>query len=259
MTGREGRVLYIGQSSNLRARLSSYKNARPDRAPPKVVRLVQAVETITWEECVSPQAARLRENELLRLHRPRFNRLNTWPGRNCFIGFESRPDGLRFFRTSDPQQLRGEAFGAFKGSAVVAYAALLRLCWTACADCQTPADYPLHLLGCRPPSVFTLPGHLLRRHPEFLPALRQFLTGESDRVVELLRATLPSGNSSCDFLRRLLEADLEILAHFFATGPKRNREFRHHHGLEEEVIPQHELDDMHALAAPPVSGTRPLG
>ena len=34
MTGADGRVLYIGQSGNLRQRLASYKNARPGRVRP---------------------------------------------------------------------------------------------------------------------------------------------------------------------------------------------------------------------------------
>src|SRR5690242_16075479 len=37
MTGGDGRILYIGQSKNLRARLGSYKNARRDRTPRKVL------------------------------------------------------------------------------------------------------------------------------------------------------------------------------------------------------------------------------
>src|SRR3954464_3848013 len=67
MTGPNERVLYIGQSGNLRARLASYKNARPDRSPRKVVRLVRQVKSIVWERCENTEAARLRENELLRL------------------------------------------------------------------------------------------------------------------------------------------------------------------------------------------------
>jgi excinuclease UvrABC nuclease subunit len=46
MTGYSGRVLYVGQSGNLRARLARYKNTRPDRAPRKVIRLIHAVESI---------------------------------------------------------------------------------------------------------------------------------------------------------------------------------------------------------------------
>src|SRR5947208_7663079 len=43
MTGESERVLYIGQSKNLRHRLGSYKNARRDRVARKIVRLVHEV------------------------------------------------------------------------------------------------------------------------------------------------------------------------------------------------------------------------
>src|SRR4051794_33308133 len=85
MTGPNERVLYIGQSKNLRVRLASYKNARPDRASRKTIRLVRQVQSIVWETCQDPEAAQLRENELLRLHRPKFNKVNTYPKAYTFI------------------------------------------------------------------------------------------------------------------------------------------------------------------------------
>src|ERR1700733_9857906 len=63
MGGEAERILYIGQSKNLRHRLGSYKNAQLDRAPRKVIRLVHAVRTIVWQECESAKAARLKENQ----------------------------------------------------------------------------------------------------------------------------------------------------------------------------------------------------
>src|SRR5512132_1710482 len=74
MAGKDDRILYVGQSQNLRVRLASYKLARPDRAPRKLIRLIHSVRSITWETCPTARAARVRENELLRLLRPRFNR-----------------------------------------------------------------------------------------------------------------------------------------------------------------------------------------
>src|SRR5687767_182452 len=57
------RLLYVGQSANLRSRLGAYKNANPDHLPRKVLRLVHAVASIKLETCETPVAARLRENE----------------------------------------------------------------------------------------------------------------------------------------------------------------------------------------------------
>ncbi len=93
MGGDADRVLYIGQSGNLRHRLGSYKNARLDRAPRNVIRLVHLVRTIVWEECATAEAARLKENRLLRIHRPKFNVQNTYPQGYQFIGL--RDEGGR--------------------------------------------------------------------------------------------------------------------------------------------------------------------
>src|SRR5262245_46776797 len=83
MSSQDQRVLYVGYSKNLRHRLASYKNAHAERAPRKIIRLIHGVHSIVWEECESIQAARLRENELLRTHRPRFNTVNTYPQAYC--------------------------------------------------------------------------------------------------------------------------------------------------------------------------------
>ena len=53
------------------ASVNSYKNAQPDRASRKVIRLVHEIRAIPWELCESADAALLRENELLRLHKPK--------------------------------------------------------------------------------------------------------------------------------------------------------------------------------------------
>src|SRR5436305_1880225 len=73
MTSSTGEILYVGQSKNLRARLGTYRNANPEHLPRRIVRLVHLVASITWEKCENAPLARVRENELLRLHRPRFN------------------------------------------------------------------------------------------------------------------------------------------------------------------------------------------
>src|SRR5436853_5153471 len=79
MRGQADRILYVGQSKNLRTRLAYYKNANPDRVPRRLTRLVHEVETITLERLPTAEAARARELDLLRLHQPRFNRADTGP------------------------------------------------------------------------------------------------------------------------------------------------------------------------------------
>ena len=147
------RVLYVGQSKNLRHRLCTYKNVRAEKDPRKIVRLVQSVDQITWEVCDSPERARLRENELLRLYRPKFNQVNTRPEAYGFIGFRATAQTLELWLTQDmssPQEL----YGAFKGLRWNGYSALLRLLLRVLTGCQSAEQFPPRLLGRTPPRRF---------------------------------------------------------------------------------------------------------
>src|SRR5215207_7877206 len=113
MTGERDRVLYIGKARNLRQRLSSYKYPRSSR---KLLRLGCRVRSIVWEICDDGLAASMRENELLRLHKPMFNVLNTRAEHYPFLGLRVVEDGLILRLTKSSKAFPDEQlFGAFKG------------------------------------------------------------------------------------------------------------------------------------------------
>ena len=93
MLGADGGLLYVGKAGDLRQRLSSYRSVA--HASRKTVRLVHAVRAITWEVCATEEAAALLENELLRTHRPRFNRMGVWPQANGYVELVRSTAGLR--------------------------------------------------------------------------------------------------------------------------------------------------------------------
>jgi predicted GIY-YIG superfamily endonuclease len=251
MTGEGGRVLYIGQSGNLRARLASYKNARPNRVPRRVIRLVHTVQSITWELCESAEGARLRENELLRLHRPRFNRLNTWPRAYSYIRLLSDESGLELGLTRNPDT-GGRLYGAFKTRAMAGYGALLRLVWAVLHQPSSPHDFPAQMLGSRPPRLCRFqwqPNRPQVRPDLFLSSLHSFLAGASDHLLQLLGEALPTGEGLSPFQRALHAADLDTLAQFYGSGPRRNCELSRQHNLPGLLIAQEELDDLLALKA----------
>jgi DNA polymerase-3 subunit epsilon len=68
---RDGRVLYVGKATNLRARVRSYF-ASDDRR--KVPQLLRETATIDHRECATPFEAEIRELRLIHALRPRFNR-----------------------------------------------------------------------------------------------------------------------------------------------------------------------------------------
>ena len=247
MTGADDRVLYVGQSKNLRARLASYKNAQPDRAPRKVIRLVRAVERITWETCESAEGARLRENELLRLYRPRFNRVNVWPRAYSYIRLRSGERELELGRTPLPQADGYHLYGAFKTGAAAGYGALLRLLWAGLHPEASFHDFPAQLLSAKPPREYrfrwqgtpTPPGADVLRC-----ALGEFLAGTSGRLIDVLRETMPSGGEVSPFQQALFAGDLDTLGQFYCVGPRRNYDLSRRHRLPSSLIAQAELDDL---------------
>lgn len=68
---RDGRVLYVGKATNLRARVRSYF-ASDDRR--KVPQLLRELVSIDHRVCATPFEAEIREQRLIRQLQPRFNR-----------------------------------------------------------------------------------------------------------------------------------------------------------------------------------------
>ena len=66
-----GKIIYIGATSNLKKRVTSY--FRKDLPDPKTRRLVSKIKSIDYEIHKSIEAAFLRERDLIQIHSPRFN------------------------------------------------------------------------------------------------------------------------------------------------------------------------------------------
>jgi hypothetical protein len=123
--GAEERLLYIGQSNCLRKRLGSYRFVSEQRHPRRTLRLLQRVERITWQLCLTPAEAVALEAELLLAHRPPFNRAGVW---------QSPPWWLRVAESSGKFQLQlavepgGEGVwqGPLPGSFRYVFATLVR-------------------------------------------------------------------------------------------------------------------------------------
>ena len=80
MCGVEAGVLYVGRAKNLRKRLSSYRVANPERLPRRMVRLLHCVRRIEYDVCADEQVAQRREEMLICVLAPRFNRAGkVWP------------------------------------------------------------------------------------------------------------------------------------------------------------------------------------
>lgn len=87
-----GRLLYIGQSLNLRARVGSYRHVTPEKSARRTLRLVHRVARIEWQVCTTAREAVETEARLLLEHRPPFNRAGVWQGDPWWLELGWRQD-----------------------------------------------------------------------------------------------------------------------------------------------------------------------
>lgn len=238
---RRPRVLYVGKAKNLRQRLGSYRHVHPDRDSRKTVRLVHAVEDISWESCTDETAALLRENELLREHRPLFNRANVRPEAHGCIGLRLDEGGLEF-RLGEAGDERWRWFGAFKAGRRFALASLLRLLFQVSRPAPEWSSLPRELLHDRAPVCCRIP---LAASVDVWPLLHGYFTGRSWQLVdwlaqELARLPLPE-----PFLAAWRATDLKALRAFYLNATRRNRRWREQLGLDDDkLLRPEDLDDL---------------
>jgi hypothetical protein len=244
MFGLGGHVLYIGKAKDLRARLNSYKRARPDQVSRKVIRLLNVVEGIRWEVCESEEAALLRENQLLRDMRPPFNVVNTRPDTYYFIGVKLFENEIRFRLTTNPRKQADLLFGAYKGRGLVrdGYAALLRLVWAAQAPATPRFEFPARLTRYQPPYLYST-----TFRPDWFPLLKKFLNGTDDSLLPELTVGLLQNEALPRFVYGMIQDDLETALEFFNVCPARNRRLKKAGGYRSRVIPQEKIDDLIVL------------
>ena len=242
------RLLYVGKAKSLRARLNSYRHVQPQRASRKVVRLIHAVRSIVWEVCSCPTSALLRENELLRLHKPKFNVMNTRPEHYVFIGVRVSVDEIQLRLTKFPAPLRHETLhGAFKslGRVRAGFSSLLRLLWAVEHRPESVYDFPIPLVAMRCPDSFVL-RLVSSQSGQVADLLRRMLDGHDDELIQQFEQVRTLSAASIS-LQRFLEVDVQSVRLFHQFGPVLNRSLREVFVYENTVIQPDELDDLLVL------------
>ncbi len=152
--GSDGCLLYIGQSSNLRARLGSYRHVGEGQHPRRTLRLVARIARIEWRECAFAAEAIETERVLLLEHRPHFNRAGVWKGDPWWLAVEVETDHLtlRLQREATPGSL-GPLSPAARHRLGTVVRALLRLAWPT----WRLSDFPRGLMASALPRECRLP------------------------------------------------------------------------------------------------------
>jgi hypothetical protein len=235
--GEGRRVLYVGQSKNLRARLGYYKNAQPEREPRRIIRLVHQTRAVEWLRCETVAEAQARELELIQEHSPRFNVQHALSRTYGFFGWRVHAGflELRLALESAPRE-EETMVGAFRNRGLCRRAlfALGRTAW--CAE-RTPAsifDLPMSVLdrARRSEVSFAASGHLREEIPALIQGESAAFAGRMERLCKAEKDP---------FLKSLFQQDHLTLVEFFDLAVKM-RALRERAGVP--VIQQRDVDRL---------------
>jgi excinuclease ABC subunit C len=111
MLAGDGEILYIGKSKQVRTRLLSYFRAKDGE---KALRILRDAQSLAWEYEPSEFAALLRELELIKRFRPRYNVQHKRDGRYSFLKL-SAGAAPKLFVVKTVSDDAGTYFGPFRG------------------------------------------------------------------------------------------------------------------------------------------------
>jgi len=113
MLDSRGRIIYVGKAKNLRIRLMSY--FRKESRDPKAGKILRHTRTLLWEQATDEFGALLRELELIRRFRPRFNVLGQPGQRRYFYLCLGKTPAPHVYVTHDPGKKDIAMYGPLVG------------------------------------------------------------------------------------------------------------------------------------------------
>lgn len=213
MLGKHGDLLYVGKAKSLRSRLMSYFR---DSRDPKAGRILQHTHTLVWETVCDEFGALVRELELIRRHRPRFNVLGQ-PGRQryCYICLGRAPAPYAYVnRTPNGKDLG--VYGPFTSAARAGDAVRRLNDWYRLRDCsqsvsmhfadqstlfeeeRSPGCLRMEIGTCTAPCA----GSCTRSaYGSQVRAAKRFMEGGDDRPIKDLSAKMLAAAAAMQFER----------------------------------------------------------
>ncbi|MDB6070992.1 MAG: helicase UvrC [Verrucomicrobiales bacterium] len=140
----DDRLLYVGQSGNLKKRIGSYRFVSADRHPRRTLRLIRRVHRITWRLCDAAAEAIALESALLLELRPSYNRAGVWKAPPGWVRVSCQ-DGRLEVRLRMGEESEADESGPFRGGFRYAFPALVRVLHAALEKRYHPWDFPCGL------------------------------------------------------------------------------------------------------------------
>ena len=256
----DGRVLYVGQSKNLKQRLKSYRYIHPERSPRKLLRLVHEVASIDFEVCENEEKTRALEAKRIHELRPKRNRAFTHPESHRYLEFRLlEQDRWQWRITIEPvdQQQNTRVFGAFSGTAIrQMLASIRRIEHFHKRKSLTQVDTPLGFFDAMVPDRseidLSLEPNLTQKECERLVRkVIEFLEGKSDSWLHRIYGKSGQCILQCTdpWIRNRWLQDFEQLKRFYKFQSRRNREYASKFPVSrKEPIGAQQLDILKARA-----------
>lgn len=212
-------VLYVGKAKSLRHRLGSYRIANPERMKRRTLRLLRLVRRIAWEECLDEPASLIRESELLKSLRPKFNRAGVWETPDNYLVW--RHDGPKVeICIADVPRTGWEAFGPCGSGIRFFRASLVRLLWYGTNAPASCAAMPEGWISSRIGRSATVVDQKTDTEDCLDALLSRLLThNDVDRFAAWITERTSHLIKSCDL--EIRDSDLETVAKFIATKTRR--------------------------------------
>ncbi|MBV9125894.1 MAG: UvrB/UvrC motif-containing protein, partial [Planctomycetes bacterium] len=214
MLDEHGELIYVGKAKCLRTRLASY--FRPRSRDPKAGRILRRTRVIAWELAPHEFSALVRELELIRRWRPRFN-VQGQPGRRrwTYVCLGRRPAPYLFLSARPPANVLA-CFGPVSAGQRVRDAVRRVNDWLRLRDCPQAQEmvftdqaelFPtLRAPGCLRYDIGTCLGPcaaLCSRtaYGKQVRSARSFLEGTDDSLLQSLERAMKEASAALEFER----------------------------------------------------------
>lgn len=220
MLNARGQLIYIGKAKSLRNRLMSY--FRKGSKGEKTGRIIEHTHCLVWERTPDEFSALLRELELIRRYRPRFN-VQGQPGhrRFCYLALGRTPAPYAYM-LREPTGKEIALFGPLPSASRASDAARRVNDLFGLRDCSQ--KQPLHFSdqkdlfplarspGCLRYEIRNCPGPCVgacsrREYGGHVRKAQAFLEGRDLSVLETLRASMVKHSTAMEFERAVVVRD----------------------------------------------------
>lgn len=237
----QGEVLYIGKATVLRARIRSYRNAKPGKVGKNILKLLEHVRSIEWEVHTSEVDAFGRELELIRAFIPPYNIADAWEEDYFYIGLRCRNGQLDFRLTrnqADDNNYRLHGCYPRRIHVKQGYAALLRLLF-ACTYRGQRFAYPARIARPSPAYEYTFK---IEDAAQWSQVVSDFLHGRRSRFLQLMVERLLANPCIPEYVRTGLQRDIGALGvfeklclHLAKTRNKVTKHVINHNQMRQEL------------------------